>query len=173
MFDTRFYPYPDNRYLWEQDMDEEIKSQYPRYKYKYTNYICFSCKHKANGNPYCECCEHFNKYEGSIIRTEECLNMNYKGTQSLPKIENVIFNGPATIVFWADGTKTVVKCQEGDAFDPNTGLAHAISKKALGNSYKKEFKKWTEKYNVARPLVLTDDVLEKLRANLLARLKGE
>lgn len=89
------------------------------------------------------------------------------------EITNVIFNGPATIVFWADGTKTVVKCQEGDAFDPNTGLAHAISKKALGNSYKKEFKKWTEKYNITRPLVLTDEVLEKLRANLLARLKGE
>lgn len=171
MFDTRFYPYPDHRYLWGQDVDEEIKSQHPRYKY--TNYICFSCKHKADGNPYCECCEHCNKYEGSIIRTEECLNMNYKGTQSLPKIENVIFNGPATIVFWADGTKTVVKCQEDDAFDPNTGLAHAISKKALGNSYKKEFKKWTEKYNVTRPLVLTDEALEKLRANLLARLKGE
>ena len=89
MFDTRFYPYPDHRYLLEQDMDEEIKSQYQRYKY--THYICFSCKHKADDNPYCECCEHFNKYEGSIIRTEECLNMNYKGTQSLPKIENVIF----------------------------------------------------------------------------------
>ena len=171
MFDTRFYPYPDNRYLWEQDVDEEIKSQHPRYKC--TNYICFSCKHKADSNPYCECCEHHNKYEGSIIRTEECLNMNYKGTQSLPKIENVIFNGPATIVFWADDTKTVVKCQEGDAFDPNTGLAHAISKKALGNSYKKEFKKWTGKYNITRPLVLTDEALEKLRANLMARLKGE
>ena len=97
---------------------------------------------------------------------------------SEPRIKTIIpkmikHNGPATIVFWADGTKTVVKCQEGDAFDPNTGLAHAISKKALGDSYKKEFKKWTGKYNITRPLVLTDEVLEKLRANLLARLKGE
>ena len=103
-------------------------------------------------------------YTKHSIRREEKKSM---------EITNVIFNGPATIVFWADGTKTVVKCQEGDAFDPNTGLAHAISKKALGDSYKKEFKKWTEKYNVTRPLVLTDEALEKLRANLLARLKGE
>lgn len=28
------------------------------------------------------------------------------------KVERVIFNAPATIVFWNDGTKTVVKCQE-------------------------------------------------------------
>ncbi len=28
------------------------------------------------------------------------------------KIERVIFNAPATIVFWNDGTKTVVKCRE-------------------------------------------------------------
>ena len=27
-------------------------------------------------------------------------------------IKNVIFNPPATIVFWEDGSKTVVKCQE-------------------------------------------------------------
>lgn len=61
-------------------------------------------------------------------------------------IENVIFNGPATIVFWKDGTKTVVKCQDGDDFDPEKGLAMAISKKALGNKgkYFDEIKKWTE-----------------------------
>lgn len=31
-----------------------------------------------------------------------------------PKVERVIFNGPATIVFWDDGEKTVVKCRECD-----------------------------------------------------------
>lgn len=34
---------------------------------------------------------------------------------------NVIFNGPATIVFWNDGTKTVVKCSDGDEYDPESG----------------------------------------------------
>lgn len=63
---------------------------------------------------------------------------------SAPAIKKVIFNDPATIVFWSDGSKTVVKCQDGDIYDPEKGLAMAISKKALGNkgNYCNEFKKW-------------------------------
>lgn len=63
-------------------------------------------------------------------------------------IKNVIFNDPATIVFWTDGTKTVVKCQDGDEFDPEKGLAMAIVKKVFGNqgNYFNEIKKWTDKY---------------------------
>ena len=37
-------------------------------------------------------------------------------------ITNVIFNDPATIVFWSDGTKTVVKCCEDDIFDEEKEL---------------------------------------------------
>ena len=61
-----------------------------------------------------------------------------------PAIKKVIFNYPATIVLWSDGSKTVVKCQDGDIYDPEKGLAMAISKKALGNkgNYCNEFKKW-------------------------------
>ena len=64
--------------------------------------------------------------------------------KSTPSIKKVIFNYPATIVFWSDGSKTVVKCQDGDIYDPEKGLAMAISKKALGNkgNYCNEFKKW-------------------------------
>lgn len=60
------------------------------------------------------------------------------------KIKNVIFNGPATIVYWSDESKTVVKCQPGEVLDYEKGLAMAISKKMLGNcgSYYDEFKKW-------------------------------
>lgn len=63
---------------------------------------------------------------------------------SVPAIKKVIFNYPATIVLWSDGSKTVVKCQDGDIYDPEKGLAMAISKKALGNkgNYCNEFKKW-------------------------------
>lgn len=65
----------------------------------------------------------------------------------MPKIKDVIFNDPATIVFWADGTKTVVQCQDDDTFDPEKGLAMAITKKALGNkgNYCNELKKWLPK----------------------------
>ena len=61
-------------------------------------------------------------------------------------IKNVIFNNPATIIFWSDGTKTVVKA-ENEPFDPEKGLAMAIAKKSLGNKgdYYNEFKKWLPK----------------------------
>lgn len=63
------------------------------------------------------------------------------------RIKNVIFNEPATIVYWDDGDKTVVKCGKEEQFDPEKGLAMAISKKALGNrgNYFNEFKKWLPK----------------------------
>lgn len=62
-------------------------------------------------------------------------------------IKDVIFNDPATIVLWADGTKTVVKA-ENEPFDPEKGLAMAIAKKALGNSYDyyDTFKKYVGRY---------------------------
>lgn len=65
----------------------------------------------------------------------------------IPKIKDVIFNGPATIVLWKDGTKTVVKAQEGEIVDYEKGLAMAISKRMLGNkgSYYDTFTKYLPK----------------------------
>lgn len=62
-------------------------------------------------------------------------------------IKNVIFAPPATIVYWLDGSKTVVKCSEKDVFDPEKGLAMAIAKRCGGNkgSYYKEIQNWVEK----------------------------
>lgn len=62
-------------------------------------------------------------------------------------IKKVIFNDPATIVFWKDGTKTVVQCRGDDIYDPEKGMAMVIAKKALGNkgNYCKVFKKWLPK----------------------------
>lgn len=77
-----------------------------------------------------------------------------------PKIKDVLFNEPATIVFWTDGTKTIVKTQDGEEFDPEKGLAMAISKKALGNSreYYHTFLHWLKKYEKESALA---DVLVK------------
>lgn len=60
------------------------------------------------------------------------------------RIKNVIFNPPATIIFWADNTKTVVKCGPYDRYDPEKGLAMAFCKKMMGNhgNYYNVFKKW-------------------------------
>ena len=50
-------------------------------------------------------------------------------------IERVVFSGPATIVFWDDGTKTVVKCTDGDDYSYEVGIAMATLKKIFGESY--------------------------------------
>ena len=85
-------------------------------------------------------------------------------------IKDVIFNDPATIVFWADGTKTVVKCQEGDEFDPEKGLTMAIAKKVYGNKghYFETVKKWCGPYykkraNIQPWIDAINDAVEKLK----------
>ena len=64
-------------------------------------------------------------------------------------ITNVIYNPPATIVFWSDKTKTVVKA-DSEEYDPEKGLAMAISRKMLGDNkyeYYHTFKHWLKKWN--------------------------
>ena len=63
---------------------------------------------------------------------------------SIPEINNVIFNNPATVVYWKDGTKTVVKCQDDDKYSKQIGLAMCIIKKVCGNkgNYNDVFEKW-------------------------------
>ena len=77
---------------------------------------------------------------------EKTERSNYMPTDIRRLIKNVKFNPPATIVFWTDNTKTVVKCQ-GEDYDPEKGLAMCISKKMLGDkgNYYEVFKKWLPK----------------------------
>lgn len=92
-----------------------------------------------------------NKIIKGIYEMEEKVYMTKStltaiATWTVPVIKKVIFNNPATIVMWKDGTKTVVKA-EGEDYDPEKGLAMAIAKKAYGNqgNYYNEFKKWLPK----------------------------
>lgn len=70
-----------------------------------------------------------------------------RAAMNTASIKNVIFAPPATIVYWSDGSKTVVKCSEKDVFDPEKGLTMAIAKRCGGNkgSYYKEIQNWVEK----------------------------
>lgn len=100
--------------------------------------------------------------QGDVISTERIYNdMYFK-----PYITNVIFNDPATIVFWSDHTKTVVKCQDGDLFDAEKGLAMAISKKYFGNRghYCEEFKKWLpeEETEPRVKVALPEEVIQEI-----------
>ena len=91
-------------------------------------------------------------------------------------IKDVIFNPPATIVFWMDGTKTVVKDQGEVFYDPEKGMAMAVAKKAFGNqgNYYNQFKKyidiWEKKQEdeSAKSYVNTalNDLIDKFRNSL-------
>lgn len=72
------------------------------------------------------------------------LGLLFNSNRKLPSIKNVYFNDPATVVLWDDGTKTVVKCQDGDTYSKETGLALCLAKKAMGNkgNFNDIFRKW-------------------------------
>lgn len=64
-----------------------------------------------------------------------------KGTRSLRaiyelKVEKIITNGPATIVFWNDRTKTIVKRDNYDEDDLYDAVANALAKKIFGSTSK-------------------------------------
>jgi hypothetical protein len=90
-------------------------------------------------------------------------------------IRDVIFNDPATIVLWADGTKTVVKCQEDDVYSEEVGLALCFAKKALGNkgNFNEVFKKWIPEVQSDYVYCGTVEITQDLRssaADALAKL---
>lgn len=49
-------------------------------------------------------------------------------------VKKIVRNGPATIVFWDDGTKTIVKRAEGSKDDIYMAFCCAFTKKMLGNN---------------------------------------
>lgn len=89
------------------------------------------------------------KFTTSAIPSADLILNLYKNHSQLCNLEikKVLYKNPATIVFWKDGSKTVIKCQKNDKYDPEKGLAMAILKKMNGNtgSYYKLFKKWLPK----------------------------
>ena len=71
----------------------------------------------------------------SPVKKEKTLSMT---------IKKVIFNPPATIIIWDDNTKTVVKAQEDEPYDPEKGMAMCIAKHIYGDSgsYYNIFSEW-------------------------------
>ena len=95
-------------------------------------------------------------------------------TSYLPEITNVYFNDPVTVVMWDDGTKTVVKCQDGDVYSEETGLSLCITKKALGNmgNFNNIFRKWVPDHEVERAsLKARMSNLSKLASDLFPTCK--
>lgn len=120
---------------------------------------CLYCKNRGVDH-ICKACVAWNRYEDIVynIVTENTMRSRRRPDKDLYLIstsmnmafgsglciKKVIFNDPATIVIWTDGSKTVIKCDGEEKYDPEKGLAMAICKKALGNkgNYYEVFKKW-------------------------------
>lgn len=83
-----------------------------------------------------------------INETFGAFHVRKEAAMASKTIKKVIFNPPATVVLWEDGSKTVVKVNhEYELFDREKGLAMAIAKHFLGNdcgSYYDEFRKWVK-----------------------------
>ena len=74
------------------------------------------------------------------LRMEECFDCELECEEEepmmwgIPDVDRIIFNPPATIVFWDDGTKTVVKCMEDQPYEKYAGFAMACMKKMFGST---------------------------------------
>ena len=96
----------------------------------------------------------------------------------VPEIRKVIYNPPATIIFWEDETKTVVKCCETDIYDREKGFAMAVIKKLCGNTsapFHRLFKTWCleseDKPDIQLPEINIGDIGSHFKDAVNAALK--
>lgn len=109
-------------------------------------YIDYENDIRVNYTPYSDIYSRIASDTLATIKNGSYIKVPSPKQKAMNSITNVIFNNPATIVFWSDGTKTVVKCDERDEFDPEKGLAMAICKKHFGGGFYNDiFKKWIPK----------------------------
>lgn len=58
-------------------------------------------------------------------------------------IIKVLYNNPATVVFWSDGTQTRNICPKNTLYNPDAGLAFCVLKKFMGgDEMAKLFNDW-------------------------------
>lgn len=86
----------------------------------------------------CGNCDECDLCDSDNDNCDDCDECNSDDEDEEPELdfERIEFHDPATIVFWNDGTKTVVKTRHGDKFDKEKGLAMAIAKRVMGNTNK-------------------------------------
>lgn len=71
----------------------------------------------------------FTEAFGGLFNLEEN-NMSRKSLE----VKKVIYSGPCTIVIWADDSKTIVRCQDGDTYSKEVGLLMCLAKKVWGTN---------------------------------------
>lgn len=71
---------------------------------------------------------------GDIMNSMNCGRGSRLHRTGIPPVKKVIFSGPKTIVLWADDTKTIVSCGDGDTYDYYAGFCAAVVKKLFGST---------------------------------------
>lgn len=109
----------------------------------------------------------------ACIKEETTMNCDIRSN-----IKDVIFNYPATIILWKDGTKTIVKVRKGEKYDPEKGFAMAVCKKMFGNegNYYKVFKEYVPTpYYIPKKsdMVLKDRAIESEVGKIVADMKNK
>ena len=145
-------------------LDEQVEDAFKQFlkEVKTMNFLSFEVEHNSIWDPDTMICrlkfeidvKEAYKYEPLMKRSRDSLQIRQFGeyvlsafldATNLPKPKKIIFHDPATIVFWEDGTKTVVKKTENDTDDREKAVMFAILKKVCGsrgnmNRYLKSFK---------------------------------
>jgi len=117
--------------------------------------------------------EVYERLQGSRDSADAlCYTIRYKAKAEQFEYDKIIFSGPCTIVIWKDGTKTMARVSEGDAFDPEKGVAICFMKRALGHTEtNKTLKVADEMWNLKNT---EQDAISKLFAGInIARVTAK
>ena len=106
----------------------------------------------------------------SKVTTYKDLDLVLYKCYMIPEVREIRYNGPATIVFWEDNTKTVVKVQSEEiCYDPDKAFAMAVCKKLFGNKFnrhlteaQKAFKKCYEE-ECEKECIRFDNIIAMVR----------
>lgn len=109
----------------------------PTYTYTFETLTPFEGR---RSNDYAKAQEYLRKY----------CDFDSKKDRSSPNIvpKRILHSGPCTIVFWEDGTKTIVRLSENDIYDEYQAFCAALAIKLYGsNSHLKKVirDKWEER----------------------------
>lgn len=133
-----------------------LKSEYPYFEHSMSNYT----KERLEYSPITT----YVKYNENDIKFAYDL---YK--EKTMVIKDVKKNGPATIIFWLDGEKTIVKCQPGDQDDIEKGVIMALVKGYCTRN--KNMKNWTKIFDI--PYADEVDVEKVIGLGVIKDLFGE
>lgn len=69
----------------------------------------------------------------SVYSRDKTLDFLKELFRNQARVVRVVHNGPATVLFWDDGTKTVVKLQNGDTDDHEKAIMAGMLKRLYPN----------------------------------------